>query len=97
MQGKNDGVLHWARSAKKGTELAPAEPPEGLAIATVSASSLLPFSCACAGAGAALPTPPSSNNASLLVPRFVCFSVPALTLDPPLPTPIVGRGGMLLG
>ncbi|PSC69985.1 methionine-S-oxide reductase [Micractinium conductrix] len=35
-EGKNDGVLHWARSAKKGTELAPAEPPEGLAIATVA-------------------------------------------------------------
>lgn len=35
-QGKNDGVLQWARSAKRGTELAPTSPPEGLEIATVA-------------------------------------------------------------
>lgn len=35
-EGKNDGVLSWARAAKKGTELAPATPPEGLEIATVA-------------------------------------------------------------
>jgi hypothetical protein len=35
-QGKNDEVLKMARSAKKGTELAPATPPEGLEIATVA-------------------------------------------------------------
>ena len=35
-QGKNDEVLQWARSAKAGTELAPAAAPEGLAIATVA-------------------------------------------------------------
>ena len=36
LQGKNDEVLKMARSAKKGTELAPATPPEGLEIATVA-------------------------------------------------------------
>lgn len=35
-QGKNDGVLSWARAAKQGTELAPATAPEGLEIATVA-------------------------------------------------------------
>lgn len=33
-KGKNGGVLEWARSAKPGTELAPATAPEGLEIAT---------------------------------------------------------------
>lgn len=36
MQGKNDEVLKRARAAKRGTELAPATPPEGLEIATVA-------------------------------------------------------------
>jgi hypothetical protein len=36
LQGKNDDLLKWARSAKKGTELAPATAPEGLEIATVA-------------------------------------------------------------
>lgn len=35
-QGKNDGVLSWARAAKAGCELAPATAPEGLEIATVA-------------------------------------------------------------
>ncbi|KAL4419752.1 hypothetical protein ABPG75_006850 [Micractinium tetrahymenae] len=35
-EGKNDGVLQWARAAKPGCELAPATAPEGLEIATVA-------------------------------------------------------------
>jgi len=33
-QGKNDGILAWAREAKVGTQLAPANAPEGQQIAT---------------------------------------------------------------
>ncbi|PRW33638.1 hypothetical protein C2E21_7673 [Chlorella sorokiniana] len=35
-EGKNDEVLKAARAAKRGCELAPASPPEGLEIATVA-------------------------------------------------------------
>jgi peptide-methionine (S)-S-oxide reductase len=34
MQGKNDGILGWARNAKMGTQLAPTTAPEGQALAT---------------------------------------------------------------
>lgn len=40
-QGKNDEVLKAARAAKRGCELAPATPPEGLEIATVAGALLL--------------------------------------------------------
>lgn len=43
-QGKNDGVLQWARAAKPGCELAPATAPEGLEIATVAGAR---GSCGC--------------------------------------------------
>lgn len=56
LQGKNDGVLQWARAAKPGCELAPATAPEGLEIATVAgvgwslACCVMPrrYKCACA-------------------------------------------------
>lgn len=34
MQGKNDDILAWARNARPGTELAPAQAPPGQEIAT---------------------------------------------------------------